>query len=386
MLDEIAKKQLIRTLRKGIENNETAGANFLVIKDGEEIFYHEDGFSDKEAGRPITRDTIFRIYSMTKPITAAAVMILLERGEIDLYEPVSKYLDGFKNQMVDENGSLVPTKRDATLKDMLSMTSGLVYGGNSRAGRETEALVREQAERQQQGSPMSTAEIMNKLGKCTLAFQPGYTWEYSFCADVLGAVVEVVSGKKFGDFLREEIFEPLDMHDTGFCIPKEKMSRLAKPYASDGKGGLKILTDLNPADVPPAFESGGGGLISTIDDYSRFAGMLMNGGVWGKTRILRKKTVEYMTSAALSAEQRRTLWFDLDGYSYGNLLRVMTDCSRSGVITSPGEYGWAGWMGTYFCNCPNEGLTYIFMMQKADSGTTHLARKLQNIIFSSCCG
>jgi len=385
MLNETVKKQLIRTLRESIDNNETAGGNLLVTKRGKEIFYHEDGFSDREAGRRISRDTIFRLYSMTKPVTAAAVMILLERGKIDLYDPVSKYLNGFKNQMVDEGGNLVPAEREATLKDMLSMTSGLVYGGDSKAGRETEALFQEFGSKLLDGLPMTTLEVMNRLGMCTLAFQPGYAWEYGYSADVLGAVVEVVSGKRFGEFLQEEIFEPLNMQDTGFSIPKEKMSRLVKAYASDGKGGLEIYTGAYQADVHPAFESGGGGLLSTIDDYSRFAGMLINGGNSGNIQILRPKTVEYMTSATLSAAQQRTLWFDLDGYSYGNLLRIMTDYSRAGVVSSQGEYGWSGWMGTYFCNCPKDGLIYIFMMQKTDSGTTHLARKLQNIILSACC-
>jgi len=385
MLDEAEISQLIKTLRKSIDNNETAGGNLLVIKGGKEIFYHEDGFFDRETGRSITRDTIFRVCSMSKPVTAAAVMILLERGEIDLYEPVSKYLDGFKTQMTDEGGSMVPAEREATLKDLLSMTSGLVYEGESKAGKDTEALLREIRNRLTDGLPMGTVEAMNKLGKCSLAFQPGSTWEYGLSADVLGAVVEVVSGKGFGEFLRDEIFEPLNMQDTGFYLPKEKRNRLAKAYASDGKGGLEFYTDAYQADVPPAFESGGGGLLSTIDDYSQFTRMLMNGGNLGKVRILRPKTIQYMTSATLNAVQQKTLWFDLDGYSYGNLLRVMTDCSRAGVIASPGEYGWAGWMGTYFCNCPKDDLTFLFMMQKTDSGTTHLARKLQNIVLSSCC-
>jgi CubicO group peptidase (beta-lactamase class C family) len=391
MLTKTGIYQVKKVLRDSIDNNFIAGGNLMVIQEGKEIFYHEDGLADREAGLPIKRDSIFRLYSMSKPVTAAAVMMLLERGEIDLYEPVSKYLAGYKNQMVDVDGSLVPVEREVTLKDLLSMTSGLVYGGEHRAGKETEALFQEIDNRLLGKFPMGTVEAMNKLGTCALAFQPGASWQYGTSADVLGAVVEVVSGKRFGEFLNEELFEPLGMVDTGFWLPVEKRHRLVKTYADNSKGGLELYTGnhlgiIHQMDRDPAFESGGAGLVSTIDDYSRFTSMLLNEGSLEGIQILRPRTVRYLTSATLNAVQQKSmdLWQTLCGYSYGNLMRVLTDCSKAGDLGSLGEYGWDGWLGAYFCNCPKDDLTFIFMIQKKDAGTTPITRKLRNIILSSC--
>jgi CubicO group peptidase (beta-lactamase class C family) len=389
MLGEVEINQIKKALRTSINNNELAGGNLLVLNNGKEVFYHEDGMADKEQEIAIKRDSIFRLYSMSKPVTATAVMILLERGEIDLYEPVSKYLKGFKNQMVEVEGKLVPVEREVMIKDLLSMTSGLVYGGEHRAGRDTEALFEEIGKRLLGEQPMGTVEAMNKLGECTLAYQPGTSWDYGTSADVLGAIVEVASGKSFGRFLSEEIFEPLGMKDTGFWVPEEKRARLVKTYA-DNNGDLVLYTEnhlgiINCMDREPAFESGGAGLVSTIDDYARFATMLINKGSLDGVQILRPRTVEYLTSANLNTWQQSNFnnWISLSGHSYGNLMRVMTDCSKAGDLGFLGEYGWDGWLGAYFNNCPNEKLTFLFMMQKTDSGTISLTRKLRNIIFSA---
>jgi CubicO group peptidase (beta-lactamase class C family) len=390
-LDQITLNQVKKVLKTCIEENDIAGGNLLLIKDGEEVFYHEDGWADREAALPIKRDSIFRLYSMSKPVTATAVMILLERGELDLYDPVSKYLDGFKDQMVEVEGKLVPVDRDMTLKDLLSMTSGLVYGGDHQAGKETRALFQEIDQRILGDFPLETIEAMNKLGRAPLAFQPGASWEYGTSADVLGAVVEVVSGIRFGEFLEAELFEPLGMKDTAFWVPEEKRDRLVNAYANNGQGDLNLYTGnnlgiINQMDRPPAFESGGAGLVSTIDDYVQFAKMLMNEGQLDGVQILRPKTVKYLTTATLSHAQQRKFenWFTLSGHSYGNLMRVMTNVSRAGDLGNVGEYGWDGWLGCYFCNSPNENLTFLFMMQKTDAGTTTLTRKLRNIILSTC--
>jgi CubicO group peptidase (beta-lactamase class C family) len=392
MLGKVEIKQIKKVLRDNIDNNFIAGGNLMIIKDGKEIFYHDDGLANKEEGLPIRRDSIFRLYSMSKPITATAVMILLERGEIDLYEPVSKYLPGFKDQRVDTGNGLVPAEREVTLKDLLSMTSGLVYGGDNGAGKDTEVLFQEIDRRLLGNSPMGTVEIMNKLGRCALAFQPGTSWQYGTSADVLGAIVEVVSGKSFGEFLKEELLEPLGMSDTGFWVNSEKRNRLVKTYEDNKSGGLVPYTGnnlciINQMDRKPAFESGGAGLVSTIDDYAKFSAMLLNGGSLDGVQILRPKTVKYLTSGTLNGVQQKSfdLWQTLCGHSYGNLMRVMTDCSKAGDIGSLGEYGWDGWLGPYFCNCPKDNLTFLFMIQKTDSGTSSLTRKLRNIILSSCC-
>lgn len=390
MLDATAIRLLKDALRRGIENREVAGANLLVIQDGQEAFYHEDGLAELASGRPMTRDAIVRLYSMTKPVTAAAAMLLVERGIVDLFDPVSRYLPGFRNQRVEEGDGLVPVQREVNVHDLLFMTSGLVYGGFGRAGRETEQVLEELDRRLLGDSPMSTLEAMNRIGEVPLAFQPGASWAYGISADVLGAVVEVASGMRFGEFLRKEFFEPLGMTDTGFWVPEEKRARFASTYGNDENGDLTLYTGnnlgiVNRMDRDPAFESGGAGLASTIDDYAKFAGMLMNEGSLGDVRIMQPRTVRYLTSGTLTAEQQRSFasWHTLRGHSYGHFMRVMTDAGQAGFLGSPGEYGWDGWLGAYFCNCPREKLTFLLMMQKKDAGTTPLTRRLRNIVLSA---
>lgn len=200
MLDSNTISQLKATLKASLDHHEIAGANFMIIKDGKEVFYHEDGYADLEAKRPISRDSIFRLYSMTKPITATAIMILLEGGKIDLFDPVSAYLPGFKNQRVEKNGELIPATREVNLHDLLNMTSGLIYDGPNQTGQHTQALFQELGIRLFGQDPMSTTEFANRLGQGPLAFEPGSSWAYGTSADVLGAIVEAVSGMRYGDF------------------------------------------------------------------------------------------------------------------------------------------------------------------------------------------
>jgi len=387
MLQPSVVQQLKATLRASVANREIAGGNLLVMKEDEELFYHEDGMADLEAGLAIRRDTIFRIYSMTKPITAASVMSLMERGEIDLLEPVANYLPGFKHQTVDVGGTLVPVQREATIHDLLQMTSGLVYAGTNAAGRATEAWFQD-IERSMSGdSPLGTVEAVNRLGELPLAFQPGSSWQYGTSADVLGAVVEVASGLRFGEFLRQRLFEPLGMADTGFWVPEEKRERLSKTYSIDSGGDLTLYTGnrlgvAHRMDRKPAYESGGAGLVSTIDDYAKFARMLLSRGRLNGNQVLQPKTVDYFTSGSLQPHQQKGFdrWHPLRGHSYGNLLRVMKDTSQAGFIGCRGEYGWDGWLGTYFCVCPEEKLTFLMMLQLKDAGTTPIVRKLRNLL------
>jgi len=390
MLASSTMNQIKEVLHTGIKNGDVAGANMLVIKDGQESFYHQDGLADIASNRPIKRDTLFRLYSMTKPITAAAVMILLEGGQIDLFDPVCQYIPGFIGQKVDAYGHLIPVMRDATIKDLLSMTSGLVYPNDENlAGEATLELFQEIDQKLLGEKPLNTLEIANRLGQCPLSFQPGASWQYGTSADVLGAIIEVVSGQSFGKFLEENIFEPLGMHDTGFWVPQEKRNRLATAYEMTNKNDPfpyegNHLGIINAMDRQPAFESGGAGLVSTIDDYARFAQMLMNRGSLDNVQILKPKTVDYLTSSTLQAEQQENfdLWHTLSGHSYGNLMRVMTDHRQAGLLGSNGEYGWDGWLGAYFCNCPKDNLTILIMMQKKDAGTTSLTRKLRNTVYA----
>ena len=390
MLEPNLTNTLKKTLKQSIENKEIAGANFMVIKDLKEVFYHEDGLANMESGRPITRGSIFRLYSMTKPITATSIMMLLERGDIDLFDPVSQYLPGFKSQRVEKNGELVPVSREVNIHDLLNMTSGLVYGGTDKAGQHTEELFQDMGSRLHGNNPMGTLEFANCLGQGPLSFEPGSYWQYGTSADVLGAIVEIVSGKRYGEFLSKEIFEPLEMKDTGFWLTEEKRNRLVNTYQDDGEGGLKLYADnhlgiLHQMNRQPAFESGGAGLASTIDDAAKFTTMLMNQGSLNGVRLLNPRTVQYLTSASLTDWQQAGFdtWHTLCGHSYGNQMRVMTDTGKAGIIGGQGEYGWDGWLGVYFCNSPQDKLTILFMIQKKDAGTLPITRKLRNIVFSS---
>lgn len=224
------------------------------------------------------------------------------------------------------------------------------------------------------------------IGRCPLEFQPGSNWKYGVSADILAAVVEKVSGMPYSEFLEKELFEPLEMTDTGFYVPEEKQDRLAMAYQST-KDGIKEYKDNTlgirlSMDVPPAYEAGGAGLVSTIDDYSKFTEMLLNKGNFQGQQILFPKTVEFMTTHRLTPQQQAGMdnWVEMNGFSYGNLMRVMTDPWKAGFAAAPGEYGWDGWLGCYFTNIPDTEMTILMMMQKKDAGTFELTRRLRNVI------
>lgn len=385
---------LKETLKISIENCEVAGANLLVVKDGKEIIYVQEGMADRETGRKIERDTIFRMYSQTKPVTAVAAMMLMERGLLDFYAPVSEFLPSFAQMCVAKGGERIQCTRQILVNDLLNMTSGLVYPDEgTEAGRAADKVFQEVCSRLHSKEPMTTRELVDKLSVCPLSFEPGSSWAYGTSADVLGAVIEVVSGKRLSEFMREEIFEPLGMKDTAFWVPKEKQGRLAKSYETVEKenGGKELvlytgdnLAVRNDMAVPPAYEAGGAGLVSTLDDYSRFAAMLLNEGSLDGVQILKPKTVEFFRSGELLPAQQDSFrnWVGLEGYSYGNLMRVCKNPPRSGMMTRKGEYGWDGWLGAYFANFPEEKMTILMGTQKKDGGTFGLTRKLRNVILS----
>ena len=374
-------------LAAAVDNRECAGVNVLLRRHGEEVLYTQAGMADIEAGRLIQRDSIFRLYSQSKPVTAAAVMLLCERGLIDLMDGVDKYLPGFRNpQVVDAKGNLTRAYRAPWIMELLGMTAGLSFPDADPAGQYAARVFEEAHEAIRKGGGIPTVEFMNRLGEQPLAFQPGTHWRYSTCADVLGAVVEVVSGKRFGDFLREELFIPLEMHDTGFYVPEEKRERFVTCYVR-GKDGLTPWTGMNLAcgvyDRDPAFESGGAGLVSTLEDYSHFADMMMNGGVWNGRRILSPASVKFLTTPQLSDDVRRDMWDSLSGYSYGKLCRVCVEPGRVAGLALPGEYGWDGWLGSYYANFPHEGITLLSMQNTTDTGTAGVVRKVRNALLAA---
>lgn len=383
---------LQRIFKEEIDDHRlTAGANLLVLKDGKELIYEQYGYRDLEAKTPFSRDTIVRLYSMSKPITAAAVMILVDRGMLDLANCLCWFMPGFKPSHIIVDGKSVKAEQEITVKDLMNMTSGIPYPGGEGASAQVAEVFADINRRLYTDNPVTTAEFSERIGGCDLSFNPGDKFMYGASADILGAVVEQVSGMKFGEFLKKEIFEPLGMNDTGFYVPKEKQNRLTKIYMTDYQNWqvAEAPKDTNhlginyAMDFAPAFESGGAGLCSTLDDYAKFATMLLNGGELGGRRILSKRAVEYMTSPSLLPWQEEELnshWRSLTGFSYGNLMRNCVNPGQAQYIAEKGEYGWDGWLGCYFANCPKSGMTILMGMQRVDCGTSSLTRKIINAV------
>ena len=378
------QEQISRCLAQAVENHECAGISVLVRRDGQDVLYATAGYADRESGSPVRRDSIFRLYSQSKPITAAAAMLLMERGVIDLMDPVEKYLPGFRNQKVWTVQGLVPVIRPVQILDLLGMTAGLCYPDADAPGQAVARLFEENQEAIRAGGGMTTAELCNRLGQCPLSFQPGTHFRYSTCADVMGGVIEAADGRPFAQFLQEELFEPLGMKDTAFYA--KDASRLVTCYK-------RVPGDLEPFhglhlcvgdySREPAFASGGAGLVSTLDDYAAFAEMLMNGGSYHGRQILTPSSVRYMTQPQLGPGPQADFWDSLSGFSYGKLMRVCVEPGRYAGMATLGEYGWDGWLGSYFANLPAEGLTILSMQNTTDTGTCSTMRKVRNLLLAA---
>ncbi len=385
------EQKIREAMQRSIESGSCSGANVLVIKDGKEQVYCEYGYRDLENQVAMSRDTIFRLYSQTKPVTAAAVMLLASEGKIDLASAVEDYLPEFKNGHVNQNGIRREVQRKITVRDLLNMTSGISYpDAATEGGRQSEAVFKEIDDRLYTDHPMSTREFAEKMGKIDLCFEPGQEFQYGASADILGALVEVVSGESFGTFLQKNFFAPLEMNETGFYVPEKNQSRLAKVYEETKQGLVEVQTNhlglRYNRDMAPAFESGGAGLCSTLDDYSKFGQMLMNDGMYQGRRIMPSQAVRFMTHGGLTPSQMVQLhngWDWMSGYTYGNLMRVCHNESETSIFSSKGEYGWDGWLGTFFSNEPQHGITMIFGTQQVGIGRTgSLVHQIKNIVMS----
>lgn len=382
--------RLTEVMQRQLQTGTIAGMGVLVFHHGQEVYRDFCGYADREAGKPLDSGTIYRMYSMSKPLTSAAAMKLYEMGQLDLMAPVSQFLPGFRSQRVATGNGFAPVSpvRPCLVKDLLGMTSGLVYPSNMTvAGCYMDRLFTQVKEQQDQGKGPSTVEFANLMGEQPLEFAPGSSWKYGTSADVLGAVIEVASGQSFGSFLKEQILDPLGMEDTGFSVPKEKQDRVSKVYQLTDQG-LQLHSGchlcVGPMD-PTGFESGGAGIFSTIDDYGKFARMLTLGGAFEGKQVLSRKTWEFMRSPQLTEDQQRAFdgWLNLNGYSYGNLMRVSVAPGRSYMPGSVGEFGWDGWLGVHFLADPAEELSFVFTMQRADCGTIEITRKLRAVLYAS---
>ncbi|WP_442510659.1 serine hydrolase domain-containing protein [Novipirellula sp. SH528] len=349
-------------MQESIDENRIPGGIVMIARHGKVVLHKAYGKMDLEADKPMKPDTIVRIYSMSKAITTAAAMMLHEEGKLDVNDPVSKYLPELKNVHVSTDGETRPANQTMTIADLMRHTAGYTYGrsGNSLhddAFKELDMLQRDD----------SLQAMQTKLAKLPLVFEPGTDWQYGISIDVLGRVIEVVSGEPLGDFLRKRIFDPLGMKDTGFFVPAEKVGRFAANYNTDGKGKLTIgdAPSESPYLKAPGFESGGGGLVSTAEDYMRFLLMIAAGGEFDGNRLMKPETVALMTTNQVP---KSVGWIKFGkevrggvGFGFGFSVREsMSDWDPDGRV---GEYGWGGAASTHYWVSPEDDLVVITIEQ-----------------------
>ena len=355
-------KRIAPVMQSYVEENKLPGLITMVARRGKVVHFERFGMMDIEAQKPMEFNTIFRIYSMTKPITSVAIMMLYEEGHFQLDDPVSKFIPEFKDLKVFKNATeegfeLSYTKREMTIRHLLTHTSGLTYG---LADRPVDGMYRKAKVLE---SRTTIKDMVAKLAHIPLLHQPGAEWEYSVSTDVLGYLVEVISGKSFDVFLKERIFEPLKMVDTAFYVPKEQIDRFSANYQPGEEGGIKLIDAPGTSSFSagsPTFFSGGGGLVSTASDYMRFCQMLLNKGELDGIRLLGRKTVELMTMNHLPRDKHP---FEMKGVGFGLGFAVVTDVAQSGQLSSEGAFGWGGAAATTFWIDPKEELIGILMTQ-----------------------
>jgi CubicO group peptidase (beta-lactamase class C family) len=350
---------LTDALRSAVDTGLIPGAAALIYRRGKVGYFETVGVRDPASGAPMGKDTIFRIYSMTKPIVSIAAMMLVEDARLMIAEPVAKYIPDFANPKVaverDGRVELEPAVRDITVQDLLRHTSGLTY-----EFRGTAAVQKMYMDAKVFRRGQTNADQAAMLAKLPLMHQPGARWEYSRSTDVLGRIVEIVSGQSLGQFLESRILAPLGMADTAFHVPKEKQDRLAEAFAKDPQAGTAV--QLIEVREPPMFESGGGGLVSTIGDYARFCQMLLGGGTVAGLRLIGRKTLELMTSDHLGNVTGAPDLL-LPGYGFGLGFAVRRDAGLAQIPGSIGEYYWGGLAGTTFWVDPQEQMFAVAMIQ-----------------------
>ena len=378
---------------KYIDTNRYVGTLTGIYRNGQLGFISTLGLMDRESRKPIERDTIFRIYSMTKPITSVALMSLYEKGLFQLDDPVSEYIPAFKDLNVYAEGIFGNYKttypdREMTIRDLLSHQSGLTYGFMERSN--VDAAYRELGIEKE--SQQNLQEFVNVLSTIPLEFSPGTAWNYSVSTDVCGYLIEVISGKTLDMFLEEEIFQPLGMADTGFYVPSSKTWRLSSNYEyREGQEPI-LVDDANTGSYinPPTLFSGGGGLVSTLDDYMAFCKMILGRGSLAGHRILSRKTLDLMSSNHLtngkdlrSCAYGRWSETSYTGVGFGLGFSVLLDPAASQVSGSKGELAWGGAASTAFWIDPLEEMAVVFLTQLLPSSTYNVRRELRSLVYSA---
>ena len=378
-------------MRRQVESGRLAGLSVLVWRRGALAYQAAHGFADVEAGTTFADDTIVRIYSMTKPLTSVAIMMLYEEGHFQLDDPITRFLPCFSDMRVFTGGSRVlygsePAQRDITFRDLLTHTSGLTYGFMDATP--VDALYRERGV-DFQTTDATLAEVVERAASLPLLAHPGTAWNYSIATDVLGHLVAVISGMDFSDFLRTRVLLPLGMTDTDFRVPEDKVGRFAALYAR-GPEGRPVLMRPSGRDryFAPSLASGGGGLAGTAGDYLRFCRFMLNKGELDGVRLLGRKTVELMTSNHLRGDmadmgQARFSESTYVGIGFGLGFSVMLDPAKAQILGSPGEYAWGGAASTAFWCDPREETAVVLLTQLMPSSSWPIRRELRVLTYQA---
>lgn len=398
-MSSVRLRNVKASLQAEVDKGNIPGAVVMINRKGKLVYSEVVGYQDKDANKPMSKDSIFRIYSMTKPLVSVGAMILVEEGGMQLADPISKFMPEFASMQVsvatkDSSGnvgySLVPANMPITIQDLLRHTSGIGYPEITsnpiikKAYTDSGLYVAGGTDYDQRR--VTPQEMISGIAKAPLNTQPGTNWEYGMSVDLLGRVVEIVSGKPLGDFLQERVFAPLQMKDTAFTVPMEKRNRIAEPFATDPFNNTPIkFLDVT---IKPNNDSGGAGAAGTAGDYLNFASMMLNGGELNKQRILSPMTVNLMSSDMLGNRSTMPLspgqlLMGVDGYTFGLGFMIRQGQGLTSVDGSPGEYMWAGAAGTFFWIDPKEQMAVVVMSQVPGPIRPYYRRMIKQLVSSA---
>ena len=378
-----------------VTENRVPGAVVLVARKGKIVYADAVGFQDKPSTKPMTRDAIFRAYSMTKPMVSVLTMMLVEEGRLQLNDPVSKFFPSMTKMSVlsnpaDGNSERVPAARPITIHDLLRHTSGITYAEFTRftaiKGPYQEAGLFS-SEVQGKWITLTPQQQIDALSKAPLLWQPGSTWEYSLSTDLLGRVLESITNQTLGALLEERLFKPLGMKDTSFLVPAAKVSRLAEPFRIDPLTGQPYYLVLD-VTKPMGNDSGGAGISTTADDYLRFCQMMLNGGSFDGKRYLSRTTIALMTSDHLGPKvatpvQPGELLMGVQGYTFGLGFMVRQGPGMASVPGSEGDYAWGGYGGTFFWIDPKEQVIGLLMAQTPGASRQYYRRMIKTLVYQA---
>jgi len=359
------------------------GADCAVYYQNKPVFRYMSGYADMAAQTPISTDNLYNLYSVSKVVTCVAALQLLEKGIYLLNDPVDEYLPEFKQMFIQQENAdgqtkLIPARNAIKIQDLFTMSAGLTYN------LKTPAI---QAVRKATQNRCPTRDIIRAIASEPLVFEPGSHWNYSLCHDVLGALIEVLSGKKFNDYLKENLFQPLGMNSTGFKLTEDRRARMARQYFfNDEKNLAEEISLENAYQIGSEYESGGAGLISSVDDYIRFANALGNGGIAPNgERILSRHTIDLMRTNHLTEALTDFNWIQMAGYGYGLGVRTMIDRAKGGSLSPIGEFGWGGAAGAYVLIDPDNRIAVFYAQHLLNNQEPYVHPRIRNIVYS-CLG